>query len=79
MNLLTFSYDADIWKVCNYCFHTGVTRVLKSLAGCRTMFLFAAFCKIGAWESNAYSFHIKLSFIVVFGQFRRQSVMDQPC
>ena len=31
-----------------------LTRVLESLAGCRTMFLFAAFCKIGALERNAY-------------------------
>ena len=29
-------------------------RMLKSLAGCRTKFLFAVFCKIGALERNAY-------------------------
>ena len=28
--------------------------MLKSLARCRTMFLFAVFCKIGALERNAY-------------------------
>ena len=29
-------------------------RMLKSLAGCRTMFLFTVFCKIAALERNAY-------------------------
>ena len=29
-------------------------RMLKSLAGCLTMFIFAVFCEIGAWERNAY-------------------------
>ena len=29
-------------------------RILESLAGCRTMFLFAGFCKTGALEHNAY-------------------------
>ena len=29
-------------------------RMLESLAGCRTMFLFAVSCKIGALERNAY-------------------------
>ena len=31
---------------------------LESLAGCRTMFLFADFCKIGELEHNAYWFHV---------------------
>ena len=30
------------------------TRILESLTGCRTMFLFAVFCKMGALERNAY-------------------------
>ena len=29
-------------------------KILGSLAGCRTKFLFAVFCKIGALERNAY-------------------------
>ena len=29
-------------------------RMLKSLTGCRTKFLFAVFCKIDALERNAY-------------------------
>ena len=29
-------------------------RILQSLAGCRTMVIFAVFCKIGALERNAY-------------------------
>ena len=31
-----------------------VPRILESLTGCRTMFHFAVFCKIGALERNAY-------------------------
>ena len=34
------------------------SRILESLAGCRTMFLFAVFCKIGALERNVYWFHV---------------------
>ena len=30
------------------------SRILESLAGCRTMLLFAVVCKIGALERNAY-------------------------
>ena len=30
------------------------TRMLESLAGCRTMFLFTVSCNIGALERNAY-------------------------
>ena len=30
------------------------SRILESLARCRTMFLFAVSCKIGALEPNAY-------------------------
>ena len=30
------------------------TRILESLAGCRTMLLSEVFCKIGALERNAY-------------------------
>ena len=44
------------------------SRILESLAGCCTMFLFAVFCKIGALERNAYWFNVKLIFIVIFGQ-----------
>ena len=33
-------------------------RISESLAGCRTKFLFAVFCKIGALERNAYWFHV---------------------
>ena len=29
-------------------------RIYESLAGCRTMVIFAVFCKIGALERNAY-------------------------
>ena len=32
------------------------TRILESSAGCRTMFLFAVFCEIGALERNAVDF-----------------------
>ena len=46
----------------------GLPRILESLAGCRTMFLFAVFCKIGVLERNVYLFHVKLIFIVIFGQ-----------
>ena len=35
-------------------FSPSGNRALESLAGCRTMFLFAVFCKIGALERNAY-------------------------
>ena len=31
-----------------------LARILESLAGCRTMLPFAAFCKIGALERNAF-------------------------
>ena len=34
------------------------SRILESLAGCRTKFIFAVFCKIGALERNAYWFHV---------------------
>ena len=44
------------------------TRILESLAGCRTMFLFVVFCKMGALERNAYWFHVKLIFIIIFSQ-----------
>ena len=44
------------------------SRILESLAGCCTMFLFAEFCKIGALERNAYWFNVKLIFIVILGQ-----------
>ena len=30
------------------------SRILESLAGCHTTFLFAVFCKIGALERNSY-------------------------
>ena len=33
-------------------------RILESSAGCRTIFLFAVFCKIGALECNTYWFHV---------------------
>ena len=36
----------------------AISRILESLAGCRTMFLFAVFCKIIALECNAYWFHV---------------------
>ena len=36
----------------------GLTRMLESLPGCRTMFLFAVFCKIGALDLNDYWFHV---------------------
>ena len=32
----------------------GISRMLESLARCRTTFLFAVFCKIGKLERNAY-------------------------
>ena len=32
------------------------------------MVTFAVFCKIGALERNAHLFHVKLVFIVIFGQ-----------
>ena len=31
-----------------------IAKILESLAGFRTMFLFAVFCKIGVLERNAY-------------------------
>ena len=34
------------------------SRILDSLAGCCTMFLFAVFCKIGALERNTYWFNV---------------------
>ena len=34
------------------------SRILESLAGCRTMSLFAVFCKIGALECKVYWFHV---------------------
>ena len=43
-------------------------RILESLAGCLTMLLFAVFSKIGALKRNTYWFHVKLVFIVIFGQ-----------
>ena len=44
------------------------SRILESLAGCHTIFLFAVFCKIGALECNVHWFHVKLIFIVIFSQ-----------
>ena len=44
------------------------TRIYESLGGCRTMVIFAFFCKVGALERNAYWIHVKLIFIVIFGQ-----------
>ena len=35
-----------------------VAIMLENLAGCRTMFIFAISCKIGALERNAYLFHV---------------------
>ena len=35
-----------------------VTRMLESLAGCRTMFLFAISCKVCVLERKAYWFHV---------------------
>ena len=40
----------DYWIVWVF----GIARILESLAGCRTMLLFAVFCKIGPLERNAY-------------------------
>ena len=34
--------------------HFVIPRMLESLAGCRTMFLFTVSCNIGALERNAY-------------------------
>ena len=34
------------------------SRMLKSLAGCLAMFLFAGFCEIGALERDAYWFYV---------------------
>ena len=45
------------------------SRMLKSLAGCPEMYLFAVFCKIGALERNFYWFDVQLIyFIITFGQ-----------
>ena len=49
-------------------------RIYESLAGCRTMIIFAVFCKIGALERNAYWFHVKLIFIVIFSQSFKSDV-----
>ena len=49
-------------------------RILESLAGCRTMIIFAVFCKIGALERNTYWFHVKIIFIVIFGQSFKSDV-----
>ena len=43
-------------------------RILESLTRFRTMFIFAVFSKIGELERYAYWFHVKLIFIVIFGQ-----------
>ena len=37
-----------------FCLACVLSRILESLAGCRTMLLFAVFCKIGALERNTY-------------------------
>ena len=42
---------AEIFDRAAGCFKS---RMLKSLAGCPEMYLFAVFCKIGALERNAY-------------------------
>ena len=39
-------------KIKNRCYVES--RMLESLAGCRTMFLFTVSCNIGALERNAY-------------------------
>ena len=42
--------------------------MLERLAGRRTFFFFAFFCKIGALERNTYWFHVLLIFVVIFDQ-----------
>ena len=37
-----------------FSFALSMQEYLGSLAGCREMFLFTVFCKIGALERNAY-------------------------
>ena len=54
-NFLSFVFNLFATLVQNFKF---VPRILDSLAGCRTKFLFAVFCNIGALESNAYWFHV---------------------
>ena len=47
--------------------------MLESLAGCCTMFLFAASCKIGTLECNTYWVKTELIFII-FGQWFKLDV-----
>ena len=55
---VVFDYLTDgeiLWKYdVAYLVNLVQARMLKSLAGCRTMHLFAVFCKIGALERNTY-------------------------
>ena len=41
---------------------------VKELSWMSHNVFFAVFCKIGALERNAYLFHVKLIFVVIFGE-----------
>ena len=67
-NFLTLSNHRTLCYVTRIRFFLVISRILESLAGCRTMLLFAVFYNIGALERNAYWFQVELNFIVIFGQ-----------
>ena len=53
LNILANRYILDVWL--DYeCTSSILPRMLESLAGCRTMFLFTVSCNIGELERNAY-------------------------
>ena len=54
--LIYFSYL--LFQIWNLGIELGLSKNIGALNWCRTMFLFAVFCKIGALESNAYCFHV---------------------
>ena len=59
------SITVKFWKFLGLSVRTSI---YESLAGCRTMVIFAIFCKIGALERSTYWLHVKLIFIVIFSQ-----------
>ena len=54
INIPSDDGDHIILDVCRILNCNVWPRILESLAGCRTMIIFAVFCKIGALERNAY-------------------------
>ena len=62
-----YSISRNFSKFIYVWFNTHIYRNMLIDNGCRAMFLFAVFYKIGAMERNIYWFHVKLIFIVIFG------------